>query len=202
VRRLKVPFILVMLAGAGAAGWWVYARWPRLAIEYDLHRVASAATFTDAQREIARLEDAADRDRRLAVLVSAWGTGDARFDEFLVQHVQTPQCGDALREWFSLEISSRPGMLGRWATYWSRRLEGDIAAEIDSMREYLETLARTDPPRRITWREVLDLQAAMVLTGHEDLARRLKPDTWRDRFTRWIEQEDDWPETFEKPDVI
>ncbi len=66
-------------------------------------------------------------------------------------------------------------------------MKPDAEDRIASLRDYLQTLHVADPPRELTWRDVLDFQAAVQLTGHGELAHRLTPDNWRGRFARWPE---------------
>jgi hypothetical protein len=82
-------------------------------------------------------------------------------------------------------LSWRLGLLPAWGEHW-RRLKDNPEQERTSIRRYLEALRAADPPRQITWRDVLDLQALLQLDGQGELAHRLTPDNWRGRYERWL----------------
>lgn len=184
VRRLLLLAALLAAACLIAAVWWHQAGGgvgPQLAA----YRIGQAANYGEAAREIAALERQPDRDHVLREVASGWGTGNQQFDYYLARRVSDPQAGEALRRAFSLELSWRPELLPRWAHYWSWRVKQPPADEIASIAEYLDALATADPPRRLTWREVLNLQAVFTLTDQLELAKRLAPDNWPGRYRSW-----------------
>ena len=191
--------ILVLLLAALAGGLWFFLPWERLQRQYATHRVGAAATFEEAQREIAPFDTEPDRERKLHELVAGYGTGNETFDAYLAQHLASPGCSDTLREMFSLEFASRPDALSVWASLWAASTAREPDEEVSAMQSYLAALAMADPPRRISWREVLELQALFTLTGQPELAQRLKPDNWLGRYQRWIAARDEWPKTIKRP---
>jgi len=185
---LRIAITAVVL-GAVVAGAWVYVNHRRLATQWEgqwgSYRVGQANSAEEAAAEIAALEQGPDRDARLRELVGKWGTGNQRFDLYLAEYVRSAQSSELLREAFSLEFAWRESLLGRWAEYWCWESPGEPDERIASIVEYLDVLAGAEPPRAITWREVLDLQAVLTLFGRPELAVRLKPENWRDRYRRW-----------------
>jgi len=188
MRRFLVAITIALMIFGGLAGVvWFYYEGDPLGRQVAGYRVGSAGNYAQACREIAWFEQGADRESKLRELVGGWGTGNPQFDLYLARYLGDSKCGEALRQAFSLEFAWRPELLPRWAHYWRWRTKLPPSEEIASIAEYLSTLVLVDPPKKLTWREVLDLQAVFELTGHGDLARRLSPDNWPTRYQRWAE---------------
>ncbi|HVX11058.1 MAG TPA: hypothetical protein VHC22_07755 [Pirellulales bacterium] len=184
MRRLLLGAALAIGAvGLAALAWHLH----RASLDSQLARfhVGRAATFEQAKREIAAIETRSDGDDSIRELTSGWRTGNPSFDRYLAMYVSDPASSEALRRAFSQEFSWRPQLLHDWAHYWSWRAKQEPSDEIASIAGYLETLSAAAAPRQLTWREVLDVQAAFTLTGHADLARRLATDQWADRYQTW-----------------
>ncbi|HVC94246.1 MAG TPA: hypothetical protein VND64_11175 [Pirellulales bacterium] len=194
MRRFLVAITITSLSFGGVAGvvWFYHERDP-LGRQVVGYRVGAAGSYAQACREIAWFEQGADHESKLRELVGGWGTGNPQFDLYLARYLGDSNCGEALRRAFSLELAWRPELLPRWAHFWCWHTKLAPAEEITSIAEYLATLVLVDPPKKLTWREVLDLQAVFELTGHEDLARRLAPDNWPTRYDRWLEAAEKTP---------
>src|SRR5690606_10039231 len=123
-----------------------------------------------------------DETARMA-LTARWQTGNERFDEHLARYMDDSQCSEDLREAFSLELSARR-LLQAWAGAWKAQHD-DWEEEANSVTRYLEALYAAEPQRTLTWREVLEFQALLVLRGQDELAHRLTPNNWRLRYERW-----------------
>ena len=199
MRRLLIATGLLLLAAGLAAGAWLYLRSSPLASQFAGYRVGAAATYSLAKPEIARFDSGSHRAAQDRELVRGWGTGNRQFDLYLARYLSEPECSDDLRQAFSLELGWRAELPARWARYWAWRAKQAPADEISAIDEYLAALARVEPPRLLSWREVLDLQAVFVLTGQAELARRLSPDNWRSRFRQWSESKPQ-PIRVERPD--
>ncbi len=171
------------MGGLAGGLWWYYGN--GAGTQWTAYRIGQAASYREAAGQIAALERRRDRDVVLRELAAGWGTGNQQFDFYLARRASDPQAGEALRQAFSLELSWRPELLTRWAHYWSWRVKPSPADEIASIAEYLDALATAEPPRRLTWREVLNLQAVFALTGQPELALRLAPDNWQGRYRGW-----------------
>jgi len=180
--RLSITFVALAAIGAGL-GAYLYRR--QLALEWARYRVGAAATLDAAKKEIAWFESGPDRRRKLRQLVDKWATGNQRFDVHLAQYLADPQCPEELRAAFSRGFGWHEERLPRWAHYWTWRADPEPDREIAAILAYLDLLARADPSKTIAWREVLDLQAIFCLAGEPDLARRLDPTNWRDRYRDW-----------------
>jgi hypothetical protein len=188
---LGLALALLLIGGLAVAGW-LYWQPISVGAQFAGYQVGAAPTFSLAKREIARFDAGRDRAAKDRELVSGWGTGNRQFDFYLAKYLSEPECSDELRQAFSLELGWRPELLPRWAHYWAWRTRQEPADEIASLAEYLTALAPLSPPRSLTWREVLNLQAAFALTGEPDLARRLAPDNWPGRFREWMASKPDW----------
>jgi len=175
---------LLVLAAIGL-GTWGYLVRNRLACQWATYRVGAADSFEEARTEIHRLETGPDRDTRLRELVRKWGTGNQQFDLYLARYVGSPDSSESLRKTFSLEFGWREQLLPRWAHYWRWRAAQEPDREIASILAHLDLLAAADSSKTITWREVLDLQAVFQLTGQPQLAKRLSPENWPDRYRSW-----------------
>ncbi|HEV3004435.1 MAG TPA: hypothetical protein VGX78_08225 [Pirellulales bacterium] len=188
MRRFLVAIAIALLFLVVVAGlaWFYFERDP-LGRQVAGYRVGAAENYAQACREIAWFEQGADREPKLRELVAGWGTGNQRFDLYLARYLGDPKCSEALRQAFSLEFAWRPQMLPRWAHYWRWRSKLPPADEIASIDDYLAALLLVDPPKKLTWREVLDQQAVFELSGDPELAKRLAPDNWPARYQRWIE---------------
>jgi hypothetical protein len=180
-RLLLIALVLVVLA----AGAWLWLRRDRLAVQYACYRVASAASFEEAADELASFNQYAAHSPPLRALVARFGTGNRRLDEYLVGYAYDGRASDAFRQTLSAEFAWRRDLLPLWAEHWRGRKE-NVDEEIGTIRRYLEALHAADPPREVTWRDILDIQAAMQITGHGELAIRLSPRNWRTRYERWI----------------
>jgi len=180
--RLLITFVALAAIGVGL-GAYLYRR--QLAREWALYRVGAARTLDAAKTEIAWFESGPDRQRKLRQLADKWATGNQRFDLHLAQYLADPQCPEDLREAFSLGFGWHGERLPRWAHHWSWRAEQEPDREIAAILAYLDLLAGGESSKTIAWREVLDLQAIFCLAGEPDLARRLDPANWRDRYRDW-----------------
>ena len=183
--RLLIPLVILAAVGLGT---WCFLRRDDLAVQWASHRVGAAATFEDAQAEIAWFDSGPDHEARLRELVSRWGTGNARFDLYVARHVGSPESTESLRRTFSLGFGWHEERLPRWAHYWAWQTSEEPDREIASILAYLDLLHAADPSKTITWREVLDLQAIFHLGGEPQLAKRLSPDNWRPRYADWRER--------------
>ncbi|MCR4413084.1 MAG: hypothetical protein NUV77_11750 [Thermoguttaceae bacterium] len=180
--RWVVTFVLLAMAGLGV---WAYCHRLVLECQWRAYSIGAAEAFDKAAPELAWFDRGPDRPTRLRELMAKWGTGNARFDAFVARYVGSAESSEALREAFSLELGWREELLDRWAHYWSWRAPQEPDRHIAETLSYLDLLAASTPPKPLTWREVLDLQAIFTLSGHAPLARRLKPDTWHERYRNW-----------------
>jgi len=197
--RAAVTFALV--AGVFIGGW-VYVNRQRLADQWASYHVGAAARYDEARERIARIERGDRAEGRLRELVAKWGTGNRRFDEYLARYVTDPASSRRLRELFSRHLSSRPTLLSPWAHFWAHQASLEPREQIASYVTYLDEVAHADngrAARRLTWREVLDLQAIFTLTGARDRAARLEPDNWRELFRVWQETAPTEPPPIERP---
>ena len=175
---------LLLMAGLGlGASCYVY-RAP-LARQWTLYRVGAAGSSQEAQEELVRCQTGPDREVMIGELVEKWGTGNRQFDQYLALHLGGASCGEPLRKAFSAELARREALLPRWAHYWSWRAQLPPDQQIASVLAYFDALLAAEPPRAITWREVLDLQAIFQLTGRPELAKGLSPDNWPQPYRRW-----------------
>ena len=181
--RLLVTVVVIVAAIAGAA---VYVHLQTLRWQWQSYRVGAAESYSVARDRLAWFTEGPHSAERIRELVGYWGTGNPKFDLFLARYVRDPQSGEALREGFSLELAWRDGLLERWSRYWTWRAPLEPDQQIASVVDYFQLLAPADPPRAITWREVLDLQALFALTGQGRLALRLTPENWRERWGKWL----------------
>jgi hypothetical protein len=180
--RLLLTLTAIVAAIAGAA---VYVHRQRLGWQWEAYRVGAAEAYDAARARLADATAGPEATQRIRELVGYWGRGNTRFDLFLARYLGDAQSSEALREGFSIELAWRDGLLPRWAHYWCWRAPLEPDQQIATVVDYFQLLARADPPRTITWREVLDLQAVFALSGEERLALRLSPENWRERFAKW-----------------
>ena len=150
-----------------------------------MYRIGAATSPQEAEAEIVGCLAAPDHEAMIRELVGKWGTGNPQFDLHLVAHLGGGSCSEPLRAAFAAELGRRPGLLDRWAHYWIWRSPLPPQQQMASVATYLDALIMADPPRDITWREVLDLEALFQLTGHGQLAQRLSPVNWRHRYGGW-----------------
>jgi hypothetical protein len=173
-------WVLVLAVLAAVAGWAAVNR-HRLARQWACYQVASAETFDQARRRLAWFEQEPGRAAKLDELVAKWGTGNPRFDRYLGEYLFQPECSEALRARFAARVGRRGRLLKRWAHYWSYRAPLPPRRQVASILRYHDTLY-AEPGKRITWREVPDLQAAFALLGQPERAGGLTPETWRDHY--------------------
>ena len=181
LRRLVV--LLALLAVLGAGGWVFHER-QRLPLQWSAYRVGAADSVENAAAMLAELDGAPDAAAQIKELVEKWGTGNAQYDYYLAAYITSPQSSEALRKAFSQEFAWRSELLPRWAYFWCWHAP-DANLEMASIATYFDALADSDPQRAITWREVLNLQAVFELTGRRQLAHRLSPAGWHDRYADW-----------------
>lgn len=180
--RLLLTVVVIVAAIAAGAG---YRFRQTLLWQWQSYRVGAAESYEVARARLAEFTAGPNAVERVRELAGYWGTGNPKFDLFLARYVGDPQSNEILREGFSLELAWRDGLLERWGQYWSWRSPLEPDRQIASVVDYFHLLLRTDPPRAVTWRDVLDLQAVFVLTGQARLALRLTPENWSVRFARW-----------------
>jgi hypothetical protein len=183
---LLVTFFAAVVLGLVAAIWWYMGR-ASVGSQLAGYRIGQAKRLSEAKREIAAIERQPNHDEALRQLVSGWRMGNQSFDFYLAAYLSDRQSSEDLRRLFSLELSWRSELLADWAHYWSWRSKQAPPDEIASIADYLAALSSADSQRRLTWREVLDFQAALALTDHADLARRLGPENWTERYRAWRE---------------
>lgn len=181
---LRIGLVALLIVAAGVGGW-LYANRDAIERRRAVLRVADAPNFAQAQVELRWFELAPEVDEKRAELVGYWGTGQATFDTYLAQHLRDPDCGEALRKRFSEELAWRPELRPLWATVWRERTKQPPHEEAASVLEFLDTLAKAETPPRLTWRQVLDVQAVFELRGRGDLAVRLTPENCLDRFRQF-----------------
>ena len=174
---------LLLLAVAAGAYWYINRR--ELARQYHCYRVGAAESFEQARHEIAWFQTGTDHAARLRELTRKWGTGNRQFDLHLAQYLHHADCGQSLREAFSIELDRRKELLSRWAHYWSFRTPQEPDEEIAAILRSLDVLALQEPPPSITWREVLNLQAVFQLIGAPSHARGLSPTNWHEHYHGW-----------------
>jgi hypothetical protein len=187
MRRWQIITLVLLAAALAGLLAWGYVRREALARQWHVYRLGTADSFEQAEREIAWFETGPQSPDRLRALVRRWGAGNARFDLFLACHVQDPRSSDSLRESFAGQLGRRPELLRRWAHYWSYRAKLEPDRQVASILGYLDTLASAERPKRITWREVLDVQAVFELIGSPRRARGLTPENWQDHYRVWQE---------------
>lgn len=183
---LRLLITLVVLVGT-VTSTWCYLNREDVTQHWACYRVGKAKTFDEARALIAGLENGPNHEAGLGKLVNGWGIGNQQFDLYLAQYVCHPGSSERLRKSFSLGFGWHQDRLPRWAHYWSWRTNLPPDEEIASIISYLDVLLRAES-KTITWREVLDLQAVFHLTGQPDLAKRLSPETWRNRYRTWRER--------------
>jgi hypothetical protein len=186
-RRYWLGAVVAATALGLAAAVWHYSNRPVVRSQLAAYRIGQARSFDEAKREFAAVEQQPNSDESLRELVSGWRTGSQSFDFYLAAYLSDRQSSEGLRRLFSLELSWYPERLSDWAHFWSWRSRLAPADEITSIADYLAALSAAADGRELTWREVLDFQAALALTGRPDVARRLGPDNWEGRYRTWRE---------------
>jgi hypothetical protein len=176
---------VLLLLGALACGVAGYVCHRPLRREWALYRIGAAASPQEAEAAIVACLATPDRDAMMGELVGKWGTGNPQFDLRLAAHLGAGSCDETLRAALAAELGRRPGLLERWAHYWTWRAQLPPDQQMASVAAYLDALIAADPPRDVTWREVLDLEALFQLTGRGELAQNVSPANWRDRYGRW-----------------
>ena len=185
MRRLVLLMLVAgVLGGSGVGAWYWFGPTSALS-QLACYRIGRAENFEQAKREIMAVERQTNRDDALRELMSGWRTGNPRFDLYLATYAEGPDSSEAFRRACSLELSWRPELLDDWAHFWSWRAKQSPSEEAASIDAYLQALSAADTPRLLTWRDVLDFQAALTLTGHADLALRIAPDNWLGRYHAW-----------------
>lgn len=181
--RILVAVVVLAVAVLAAVG---YVHRQRLTGQWMAYRVGRAASFEEASRALSWFETGPDREARLRELVTRWGAGNLRFDYYLARYVASPESSEAMRKRFSLELAWREGLLSRWAHFWCWRAGEQPDRRVEEILAYVDMLhAAQDLSKQITWREILDLQAIMHLSGQPKWAERLTPDNWRERYQEW-----------------
>lgn len=199
MRRLVLLILVAGTLGIGLGAWYYFGH-TSARMQLSSYRIGQAENFAQAKREIAALEHQSNRHEALRELMPGWRTGNPVSDQYLATYASEPDSSEAFRRAFSLELSWRPELLDDWAHFWSWRAKQPPSDEIASIDDYLEALSTADPPRQLTWREVLDLQAVLTLTGHADLARRIVPDNWLGRYRAWRDTNPEFSH-IERPDT-
>jgi len=182
---LRAFLLLLLFLGGVVAGMLWFAHREMLARQWACYRVGAAESFPRAQEKIAWFEEGSNRQARLDELVRTWGTGNRQFDLYLGGHLRDAACSELLRETFANELDRREEMLPRWADYWSYQSPLKPDEQIASVLKYLDTLASAEPPKEITYREVLDLKAVLQLLGQGAHAANLSPANWQEPYRRW-----------------
>ena len=180
--RLLTSLVAIVALIAGVS---VYLQRETLQRQWRSFRAGAAESYAAAQEELAWFEQGPDAPERLGELVGHWGTGNAKFDAYLARYLSEGRSSETLRQTFSLELAWREVLLPRWAHYWCYRAPLEPDEQIAAAVDYSAMLASAIPPRTLTWREVLNLQAVFQLTGQPRLALRLSPENWRERLGRW-----------------
>lgn len=180
--RLLTSVLAIVALIAGLA---VYAQRETLRRQWLSFGAGTTETYAAAKDQFAWFEQGPDAGQRLPELVAHWGTGNGKFDVYLARYLHDAQSSEALRQAFSLELAWREELLPRWAHYWCYRAAIEPDQQIASAVDYFALLAGVEPPRAITWREVLDLQAVFQFSGQPRSALRLSPENWRERFRKW-----------------
>lgn len=178
---LTVLFFLAVLTGV-----WLYAHRESMARQWAVYRIGTAAGYNEARTAIGWFEAEPDRDVKLRELVRKWGTGNAQFDVYLAQYASDPVSSERFREAFSLNLAWHDDLALRWAHYWSWRPGSKPGYHMRSVLDHLDLLLKASPSTKLTWREILDLQAVFTVTGQPRLALRLSPDNWRERYRQWL----------------
>lgn len=188
-RMIRAFVLFLMLAGV-FVGSWVYVHRQKIAWQWACFKAGLATTSEQARGQFAWFERGPDSPEKLRVLAAKWATGNAQFDRHLAEYVTSGDSSMALRRAFSEELARRPNLLPRWAHYWSWQAPLEPDRHIGSILEYLDALALGDAPvagQQLTWRELLDLQAVLTLSGDVDRAARTTPDNWREHYRVWTE---------------
>jgi len=200
MRRSRWVVLIVVSAGLVGALAWVWSNFAQIECQWACYRVGAAVSFEQAQARIGWFErpDAPPSFREQ--LVAKWGTGNQRFDLYLAQYLAQPVCTNALRSTFARHIGHREELLRRWSHWWLWRAPLEPNEQLASVLQYHRTLAAGPRTERVTWREVLDLQAVFCLSGQPDRARDLSPDNWAEHYRVWLETRGELPE-IARPDT-
>lgn len=188
--RLLWAFVLLAVVAGMSVGAWVYLHWQTITWQWASYQVGAAATFEQARQQFAWFEQGPHAAEKLRILVGKWGTGNPQFDRHLAEYASAGDSSMALRRAFSEELARRPELLPRWAHYWCWQASLEPDRHIESILEYLDALAfdqRAAAGPRLTWRELLDLQAVFVVSSDADRAARVTLDNWREHYRVWTE---------------
>ncbi len=188
--RLLWAFVLLAAVAGVFVGAWTYLHWQAIAWQWASYQVGAATTFEQARQQFAWFEQGPHAAEKLRILVGKWGTGNPQFDRYLAEYASAGDSSMALRRAFSEELARRPELLPRWGHYWCLHASLEPDRHIESILEYLDALAfdqRAAAGPRLTWRELLDLQAVFVLSNDLDRAARVTPDNWREHYRVWTE---------------
>lgn len=200
MRRLLSLLLALLVASLVGVAIWALINRDQLQLQWSVYQVSAAPSYEAAVSEIKRIEILPDPARRLAVLTSRWGTGNRQLDLYLARYATDPQSSDAFREAFSLRFARDPSLLERWAHYWRHQNRLEPAEAVDSILSYVGTLSEAHAPRTITWRDVLDLQAAWTLAGHPELAERLTPTNYQSRYASYQAAGSPRPQDITRPE--
>ena len=185
---LRIGLLGLLIAAVGVGGW-LYLNREAVERRRAVLRVADAPTLAQAVAEFRWFETPPDEEAKRTALVAHWGTGDERFDDYLVRYLGDSTCSEALRKRFSEELAWRPELRSTWAAAWRQRVKQQPEAEIASVLEFLDTLSAAENPPRLTWRQVLDVQAVFELRGRGELATWLSPENYRERYRAYVAAE-------------
>ena len=188
--RTLRALVLVAAVALASVGGWGYANRQMIAWQWASYQVGAATTFEQAREQLAWFEQGPDAPEKLRMLAGKWGTGNPQFDRYLAEYATARDSSMAVRRAFSEELARRPELLPRWAHFWCWQASLEPDRQIESILDYLDALAFSEEPvadPRLTWRELLDLQAVFTLSGDVARAARVTPDNWREHYRVWTE---------------
>jgi len=191
----------LLLIGGLAIGAWAYGNRQPLRRQWAVYQVGAAKSYETAQERLAWFDEGPDPDARLGELVGKWGTGNRQFDLYLARYLGDPAASRRLRQAFSEHLSRWPVLLSRWAHYWAYRAPMGPDEQLASVVDYFDTLYTEAPDRRITWREVLDLQAVFYWVESSPRAVGLSPENWREHYRVWLETRPDELPSVARPET-
>ncbi len=198
---LRLALITALVAGCALAAW-AYSHQGLIERHVACLRLRRATSPQVARQLLGQLDAEPDHRASVQLLVSHWGTGSHQLDEAVARYLVSAAASDTLREAFSLEMAWRPELLPRWAHCWAYLVDGEPREAVDSILGYVDTLAAANAVRPITWRDVLDLQAAWQWADCPELAVRLTPENYRRRWVQWNERGKPRPANVVRPKSI